>query len=31
LSVLAHLEGLVARGIAITGGEPSIDGEYSLR
>ena len=31
LSVLAHLEDLVSRGIAITGGDPSIDGEYTLR
>ena len=30
LSVLAHLEDLVSRGIAITGGDPSIDGEYTL-
>jgi glyoxylase-like metal-dependent hydrolase (beta-lactamase superfamily II) len=31
LSVLAHLEDLVARGIAVTDGDPSIDGEYFLR
>ena len=31
LSVLAHLEDLVSRGIAITGGDPSIDGEYTLK
>jgi glyoxylase-like metal-dependent hydrolase (beta-lactamase superfamily II) len=31
LSVLAHLEDLVARGIAATEGDPSIDGEYSLK
>ena len=31
LSVLAHLEDLVSRGIAITGGDPSIDGEYMLK
>jgi glyoxylase-like metal-dependent hydrolase (beta-lactamase superfamily II) len=31
LSVLAHLEDLVARGIATTEGDPSIEGEYSLR
>jgi glyoxylase-like metal-dependent hydrolase (beta-lactamase superfamily II) len=30
LSVLAHLEDLVARGIAVTEGDPSIEGEYSL-
>jgi glyoxylase-like metal-dependent hydrolase (beta-lactamase superfamily II) len=30
LSVLAHLEDLVARGIAVTEGDPSIDGEYCL-
>jgi glyoxylase-like metal-dependent hydrolase (beta-lactamase superfamily II) len=30
LSVLAHLEDLVARGIAVTDGDPSIDGEYAL-
>lgn len=31
LSVLAHLEDLVSRGIAVTGGDPSIDGEYALK
>ena len=31
LSVLAHLEDLVTRGIAVTGGDPSIDGEYALK
>ena len=30
LSVLAHLEDLVSRGIATTNGPPSIDGQYSL-
>jgi glyoxylase-like metal-dependent hydrolase (beta-lactamase superfamily II) len=30
LSVLAHLEDLVARGIAVTDGAPSIDGIYRL-
>ena len=30
LSVLAHLEDLVARGLVVTDGEPSIDGEYRL-
>jgi hypothetical protein len=28
LSVLAHLEDLVARGAVVTPGDPSIDGEY---
>lgn len=31
LSVLAHLEDLVARGVAVTGGDPSIDGHYTLK
>lgn len=31
LSVLAHLEDLVSRGIAATEGAPSIDGEYWLK
>ncbi|MEM6461444.1 MAG: MBL fold metallo-hydrolase [Pseudomonadota bacterium] len=31
LSLLAHLEDLVARGVAETASEPSIDGIYSLR
>lgn len=31
LSVLAHLEDLVSRGIAVTGGDPSIDGEFTLK
>lgn len=31
LSVLAHLEDLVSRQIAVTGGAPSIDGEYALK
>jgi hypothetical protein len=30
LSVLAHLEDLVARGLVATEGEPSIDGRYRL-
>ena len=30
LSVLAHLEDLVARGIVATEGEPAIDGVYRL-
>jgi glyoxylase-like metal-dependent hydrolase (beta-lactamase superfamily II) len=30
LSVLAHLEDLVARGLAVTDGAPSIDGTYRL-
>jgi glyoxylase-like metal-dependent hydrolase (beta-lactamase superfamily II) len=30
LSVLAHLEDLVGRRIAVTDGDPSIDGEYAL-
>lgn len=28
LSVLAHLEDLIGRGVAVTSGEPSIDGEF---
>lgn len=31
LSVLAHLEDLVARDAVVTGGAPAIDGEYRLR
>ncbi|MCV3243686.1 MBL fold metallo-hydrolase [Mesorhizobium sp. ZC-5] len=31
LSVLAHIEDLVSRGIAVTDGDPSIDGEYALK
>ena len=30
LSVLAHLEDLVARGLAETDGQPAIDGIYRL-
>jgi len=30
LSVLAHLEDLVARGAAATDGQPAIDGVYRL-
>ena len=30
LSVLAHLEDLVARGVVATDGPPSIDGTYRL-
>jgi hypothetical protein len=30
LSVLAHLEDLVARGLVATNGQPSIDGRYRL-
>ena len=30
LSVLAHLEDLVARGLVATAGSPSIDGRYRL-
>ena len=30
LSVFAHLEDLVARGIVATDGPPSLDGEYGL-
>jgi glyoxylase-like metal-dependent hydrolase (beta-lactamase superfamily II) len=30
LSVLAHLEDMVARGLAVTDGAPSIDGRYRL-
>jgi hypothetical protein len=30
LSVLAHLEDLVARGVVATHGEPSIEGSYRL-
>ncbi len=30
LSVLAHLEDLVARGLVVTDGQPAIDGRYRL-
>jgi hypothetical protein len=30
MSVLAHMEDLVARGAVVTDGAPSIDGEYRL-
>jgi hypothetical protein len=30
LSVLAHLEDLVARGVVATDGQPAIDGVYRL-
>ena len=31
LSVFAHLEDLVARGVATTEGAPTLDGEYRVR